>query len=439
MLIPKSILYAMSIATCKATKLYVSSYDGNITTMHVTEHKAVGIYNQSQIELKPIAINNGCAPSPSWLQLHSNTLFCADEGNTTPNKSLLVSFKTGPNGTLLPLSKLTTLNGNVNSAIYGNGSTMALAEYSGSAITTVNLKNTSALTILQSLNFIFDFDTTRPGPKPQQSVPRPHQILFDPTEMFMLCPDLGADIIRVFHAHPANKILTEQKPIKVSPGSGPRHATFYTSEECGAKKTYLYLVTEISNSLLGYEVFYKNMTLSFNKIHESSTFGSHFIPVDSAASEILVTPNNKHLIISSRNDTYFLNSTNPDPANKTSIVSDTLLTYSINPCNGSIALTQKYPAGGSFPRSMSLNRKGDLLAVALQQSSRVVMFRRNATSGNITEIAGSVAVNGELTDVVWDEPTDDGVYARALGVISFPRDSPVREGAIAIHTDILNR
>ena len=76
---------------------------------------------------------------------------------------------------------------------------------------------------------------------------------------------------------------------------------------------------------------------------------------------------------------------------------------------------------------MSLNRKGDLLAVALQQSSRVVMFRRNVTSGNITEIAGSVAVNGELTDVVWDEPTDDGVHARALGVIRSPRDSPVRE------------
>lgn len=61
---------------------------------------------------------------------------------------------------------------------------------------------------------------------------------------------------------------------------------------------------------------------------------------------------------------------------------------------------------------MSLNAGGDLLAVALQQSSRVVVFRRDVKSGNITEIAGSVAVSGELTDVIWD----NGVPENELGI-----------------------
>jgi 6-phosphogluconolactonase (cycloisomerase 2 family) len=108
--------------------------------------------------------------------------------------------------------------------------------------------------------------------------------------MLMLSPDLGAGLVRVFHANPINNHLTEQQPIKVAPGSGPRHARLYTSEECGVKKTYLYLVTEISSKLLGYEVFYnQNMTLSFNKIYESGAFGFILTPVNAAASEILIT------------------------------------------------------------------------------------------------------------------------------------------------------
>jgi 6-phosphogluconolactonase (cycloisomerase 2 family) len=108
--------------------------------------------------------------------------------------------------------------------------------------------------------------------------------------MFMLCPDLGADFVRVFRVDPTNNHFTELGPIKVAPGSGPRHATFYQSESCGVKKTYLYLVTEISNMLLGYEVIYNNnMTLGFNKIYESGTFGFFPTPVIAAASEIIVT------------------------------------------------------------------------------------------------------------------------------------------------------
>lgn len=89
---------------------------------------------------------------------------------------------------------------------------------------------------------------------------------------------------------PTNNHFSEQAPIKVAPGSGPRHAIFYQSESCGVKKTYLYLVTEISNMLLGYEVTYNNnMTLSFNKIYESGTFGFFPTPVIAAASEIILT------------------------------------------------------------------------------------------------------------------------------------------------------
>lgn len=123
-----SIISALSIATCTATKLYGSSYDGNITTVNVSVSKPAGAGNESSLVFQTVARNTGCSPGPSWLQLHKGTLYCADEGNTTPNSSIVASFRTTVNGTLIPLSKVTTLNGNVNSAISGNGSVMALAE-----------------------------------------------------------------------------------------------------------------------------------------------------------------------------------------------------------------------------------------------------------------------------------------------------------------------
>jgi hypothetical protein len=121
-------LLSASIAASTAAKLYVSSYDGNITSINVVIPKDHSPASQSSLKAYPIAINNGCAPSPSWLRLHSNILFCGEEGNPTPNISIFASFQTTFDGTLDLLSKVTTPNGNVNSAIFGNGTAIALAE-----------------------------------------------------------------------------------------------------------------------------------------------------------------------------------------------------------------------------------------------------------------------------------------------------------------------
>lgn len=128
MLLSNLLLLATSATVSKAAKLYVSSYDGNITTINVVIPKDHSPPSQGTLKAYPMAINNGCAPSPSWLQLHSNILFCGEEGNPTPNSSIFASFQTTFDGSLGLLSKVTTLNGNVNSAIFGNGTAIALAE-----------------------------------------------------------------------------------------------------------------------------------------------------------------------------------------------------------------------------------------------------------------------------------------------------------------------
>ncbi len=50
----------------QAARLFVSSYSGNITTLDVTNTK-------DGVSLKAVAISQGCAPNPSWLEYNSKT------------------------------------------------------------------------------------------------------------------------------------------------------------------------------------------------------------------------------------------------------------------------------------------------------------------------------------------------------------------------------
>lgn len=81
---------------------------------------------------------------------------------------------------------------------------------------------------------------------------------------------------------------------------------------------------------------------------------------------------------------------------------DSLATFSINE-NGSLEFIQLWPAGGLYPRSFSINKAGDKVAVALQKSSRVVVLERNVENGWIGNPIAAIPVDGELTCVVWDE------------------------------------
>jgi hypothetical protein len=109
-----------------ATRIYVSSYSGNITTVDLSP-KNGGL--EGNLTLTPVAQSTGCFPSPSWLEFDkkTSTLYCSDEGNPDPTKASFSSFQTSANGTLYMLDRITTLNGCVYSKIYENDTALAIA------------------------------------------------------------------------------------------------------------------------------------------------------------------------------------------------------------------------------------------------------------------------------------------------------------------------
>ncbi|THY69593.1 3-carboxy-cis,cis-mucoante lactonizing enzyme [Aureobasidium pullulans] len=363
-----------------ATNLFVSDYSGNISTLELTEHG--GHYS-----LTKTSANAGCAPNPSWLTLDTNhnTLYCLDEGLEVTNGSL-TSFTINSSGHLHKIHREQTISGPVSGVIYGNPAekrSIALAHYSGSALSTWNLdaNHTAAFDFQQDIFF----NLTRPGPNAErQDAPHEHEAVLDPTGNFIVVPDLGADLIRIFSIDAGSGDLVAEKPFAVLPGSGPRHVVFYQPHGVVGTQatTFMFLVSELANTVTSFKVSYpKAGGMGFKQVFETSTYGDVVVPEGNAAAEIAVTPDNRFLIISNRNNTSF-HIPSPNPHNTTSIPSDSLSTFSLQK-DGTLKHIQLWPSGGMFPRHFSLNKFGDLLAVGMQYDRSVVVFERDVALGTV--------------------------------------------------------
>lgn len=164
----------------------------------------------------------------------------------------------------------------------------------GSALTTYSVDPIQGL-FDPIQTFVFHMDG--PGPNPsRQDAPHPHGVYVDPTGHYVLIPDLGADLIRIFAINQRTGYLESVSPFVTEPGLGPRHIAFWMPAgpsppwEVDEGEVYLYLVSELTNLLLGYKVAYSSEGLSFTKLYEESTFGQQKPgPEGSKAAEIAIS------------------------------------------------------------------------------------------------------------------------------------------------------
>ncbi|TDZ13451.1 putative 6-phosphogluconolactonase [Colletotrichum spinosum] len=385
------LLAAMAIKPASSTLLYAASHAGTVTTLNLE-------VSETGATLDAISSTTECAANPSWLTLDQSKslLYCADRGLTNPNGTL-VSFHKSDNGTLSPLGKLETIKGAVSSVVYGkDGGGIALASYPASSFEVFSVADPSDIKRLQS----WTYSLSQPGPKPAQNAPHPHEAILDPTGKFVLVPDLGADLVRVFSINADTYELTPVDPLVAASGSGPRHARFLATKD----KTFFFLLAELGNTITTYEVTYNcNKTLSFNEVFAVGTHGpDNAVPVGAAAAEIHVTPDSEYLIISSRNVSLF-DIPNFDATNSTHITSDALATFAIDHSTGHLNFTQLFPSGGRIPRQFSINKAGDQVAVGLQSDGRVVIIDRDVETGLLKEFIANISIAGEVVCVIYDE------------------------------------
>jgi 6-phosphogluconolactonase (cycloisomerase 2 family) len=77
-----------------------------------------------------------------------------------------------------------------------------------------------------------------------------------------------------------------KEPLKVAAGSGPRHVSFAKA----GGMTFMYLISELSNTITGFEVGYAGDNLKLTELFNIPTHGAgEKVPTTAAAAEILVS------------------------------------------------------------------------------------------------------------------------------------------------------
>ncbi|SPO05911.1 uncharacterized protein DNG_08600 [Cephalotrichum gorgonifer] len=385
-------------ALASATFLYAGAYSGLVTTLNLDIPS--GSYgDDGPASLVAVSTADGCKGSPAWLELDAEdrVLYCSDEGLTKATGSIS-SFRTGgEDGALGLLNKLDTAQGPVSSIRYGKGG-LAVAHYATSKVTFYDVSDPSALTPIDEFNFTL----SEPGPVPdRQDAPHPHQAVVDPTGAFVVVSDLGSDLIRLFAIGDDGLSVSELEPFAVTPGAGPRHVAFL---ETKGGDTIMYVVTELANTVIGYSVKYADGSIEFEELFSVGTHGEGVeVPKGAAASEITLSPDNKFLIVASRLESSFT-IPNPVPSEgaEAEVPSDSITTFSVG-ADGALEFHQTAPSGGRNPRHFSINRSGDLVAVALQDDGTVVVYSRDVKTGELGDVVAAAALDGLVTCVIFDE------------------------------------
>ncbi len=199
------------------------------------------------------------------------------------------------------------------------------------------------------------------GPdKKRQEGPHVHSTVLSPDERYLMVSNLGTDKIYIYRFNPANqaKPLTEASPAfaEVGPGNGPRHLDFHPNGK------FAYSIQEMTGNITVFG--YKEGR--FNTLQDISMLAEGF-KGNTGAADIHVSPDGNFLYASNRGD-----------ANDIAI-------FSVNQNTGKLTLKGRTSTLGKGPRNFVIDPSGNYLLVGNQNSDYIVIFKRDKTTGLLTD------------------------------------------------------
>jgi len=209
---------------------------------------------------------------------------------------------------------------------------------------------------------------TGKGPMPQQEGPHAHEFVFNFANNFVVVPDLGIDRWMQFNFDAKTGQLTpfSQPSVESPPGSGPRHFLYHPT------LPYAYGVCEITSSVTVFSAD-KSSPATLKPLQSITSIPPNQ-PQQSAAAEVKVSPEGNILYVSNR-----------PPG-----VNGTIAIFRIDTNTGLLTYIGYTPTLGIYPRFFTLSNDGKFVLVANQNSDNIRVFKRDAATGLIGDLVGSV-------------------------------------------------
>lgn len=297
--------------------------------------------------------------NPSYLTVSKNNNFVYSV-NENGAESMVSSFDYTPSSGKLNLINKQSSKGADPCYIINDDKNVIVANYSGGNISVFG-KNTDG-SISEAKQVVQHYGK---GVNVQrQEGPHVHMVHFSPDRKFILSNDLGNDKVYSYqyNSNAATEILKIKDSISVKSGSGPRHLTFSNDGK------FVYLLQELDGTLTVFS--YSNGLLK--KIEETTILAKDFKGTFGSA-DIHISPDGKFLYATNRGE------------------ADTISIFKILK-NGKLLSKGQMGTLGKGPRNFAIDPTGKFLLVAHQYTNDVVVFKRNITTGALTDTGKRIAL-----------------------------------------------
>jgi 6-phosphogluconolactonase len=347
------------------SQLQAQNYNLFIGT-YTNSGKSEGIYvysfNTLNGKLKPKSVAKGVS-NPSFLTLSPNRkfLYAVNESGAASTASAFAL--NSATGNLAFLNKQGS-KGEDPCYITADALNVIVANYSSGSIAVYGRNANGSLSdakqVIQHTGK--SIDPTR------QTSAHAHMVQFTPDKKFLICTDLGEDLIYIYNYNPTakNSVLSVKTVIKTTPGTGPRHLAFSPNGK------FAYLVHEFNGNITAFT--YRNGNLQ--KIQDISSVEKSFKGKVDAA-DIHVSPDGKFLYESNRGD------------------ANTINVFSIYP-TGRLEFVSRTSSLGKGPRNFAIDPSGKYLFVAHQNSDEVVIFNRDKATGKLSDSGNGIKIGSPV-------------------------------------------
>lgn len=193
----------------------------------------------------------------------------------------------------------------------------------------------------------------------RQLGPHGHGVAINPQTGDVACIDLGADGVDIYSISPEGKLVARKQRMIVTPGAGPRHATFSND---GA---FLYVLNEIHNSVSIFRTPAK--AGDFQPMATVSTLPADYRG-NPSTSEIAFDPTGRWLVVANRGP-------------------NTFAVFEVDAKTGAPGAPRFFPVGGEGPRHFGFSPDGAMIVASNYEGDSVVSHRFDKATGAVTQLS----------------------------------------------------
>ena len=191
----------------------------------------------------------------------------------------------------------------------------------------------------------------------RQQGPHAHCVTLDPENRFAFVCDLGLDKVMIYRYDAAEGKLTPHEPAfaAVKPGAGPRHMAFRPDGR------FAYVINELDSTITSFA--YDDEAGTLKEVQTVSTLPPYFDGPNTTA-EIAVHPNGDYVYASNRGH-------------------ESVVLFEVDEDEGTLTYVEEQGTGGRKPRHFELDRRGQHLIIANQDTNTLLVCRIDGGNGRL--------------------------------------------------------